>query len=83
MGCRHNPTAEKVHPLYRIRIQNGAEVKEFINRGDFIAEKFRRVLGLDRLEIIEDKIDSEMNKGSAIANQEGELFSTKLELSLE
>ncbi len=44
IGCRHNPAAEKVHPCYRIRIQNGVETKEFITHGDLIAEKLLVVL---------------------------------------
>lgn len=47
IGCRHNPTAEKIHPCYRIKVINGAEVKEFITHGDLLAEKLRRGLGLD------------------------------------
>lgn len=46
IGCRHNPTAEKIHPCYRIKIQNGVEMKEFITHGDLVAEKLKRALGL-------------------------------------
>jgi len=46
IGCRHNPTAEKIHPCYRVKIQNGVEVKEFITHGDLLAEKLKRTLGL-------------------------------------
>lgn len=44
IGCRHNPTAEKIHPCYRIRIQNGVETREFITHDDLIAEKLLRGL---------------------------------------
>lgn len=46
IGCRHNPMAEKIHPYYRIKMQNGVEVKELIIHGDLVAEKLKRALGL-------------------------------------
>lgn len=49
IGCRHNPTADKIHPCYRIRTRNGVETKEFITHGDLIAEKLRRGLGLNKV----------------------------------
>lgn len=49
IGCRHNPTAEKIHPCYRIRVQNGIETRQFITHGDLIAEKLLRSLGLNKI----------------------------------
>ena len=53
IGCRHNPTAEKIHPCYRVKIQNGVEVKEFITHGDLLAEKLKRTLGLTPKSVVE------------------------------
>jgi len=50
IGCRHNPTAEKIHPLYRIKVVDGIERKEFISQGALFAERVTRVLGLNLLQ---------------------------------
>jgi hypothetical protein len=55
MGCRHNPTAEFVHPLYRIKTINGAETRQFVSRGDLFAERLIEMLGLNRPEIVQDR----------------------------
>lgn len=49
MGCRHNPTAEIVHPCYRIKKQNNIKTKELITHGDLFAEKILRNLGLNKI----------------------------------
>lgn len=55
MGCRHNPTAEFVHPLYRIKTIDGVETKQHVSRGDIFAERLIEILGLNRHEFIPDR----------------------------
>nr|BFD66933.1 hypothetical protein HAGR004_19550 [Bdellovibrio sp. HAGR004] len=82
IGCRHNPTADKIHPCYRVRIQNDCEVKESITHGELIAEKLNRNLGLTlktkkpaiaKTESCDEEID--------ILGRKGEPLNTAIDIS--
>jgi len=83
IGCRHNPTAEKIHPCYRIRIQNGVETRQFITHGDLIAEKLLRGLGLNKILPTDESIVSTAANTVLTALQKSEPLVAQTTLSPE
>lgn len=83
IGCRHNPTAEKIHPCYRIRIQNGVETRQFITHDDLIAEKLLRGLGLNKILPTDESIVSTAANTVLTALQKSEPLVAQTTLSPE